>query len=505
MLGSDVKADIVHTFADKSSPLPWLPAAVLGGGRGVGEVTGSGDGALTPPPPASFSVTSYWAMHFHALRELCLGGSQRAFVASLATSTKWSASGGKSGARFERSSDRRFVTKHISKTEFDMFVTHVAPAYFAHMRASLLEGLPTVLVRIHGVYKVVASTHSRAKQAVGVAAPSVAVPGGGTQPGSDRSLGLTQAGAAAGGGIGGGGALAGGGAGGGVSVGVVRKHTYYVLVMDDLFFNCSIPPGMKFDLKGKSRAQKRPAAGALLRPPLLPGGGGAGAAAGYLAIAAPVPQGEDYNPFGGTPALPAASPLHPQQQQHQLHGGVGGAGEGGLARSGSVAESGLQSGPAGGARSRLEQAAPSAATTASAPPLDAQATAAAVPDDTVLLDGDFLAFTRGLPLPLSDESKRLLDAAVRRDTEFLCRANVVDYSLLVGVDPASGSLVVGIIDYIRRFDLAKQLESRVKTVTALATNVEPTVVQPARYLERLHRALDRYFILVPQKLTVPPR
>ena len=124
----------------------------------------------------------------------------------------------------------------------------------------------------------------------------------------------------------------------------------------------------------------------------------------------------------------------------------------------------------------------------------------------MLLDADLMAFTRGYPVPLTEDSKRVLDAALRRDTAWLTNASVVDYSILLGLEPASGVVSAGIIDYVRRFDIVKRLESRVKTVTSLATNVEPTVVQPERYAERLLKAADRYLGGVPSRwsATLPP-
>jgi 1-phosphatidylinositol-3-phosphate 5-kinase len=115
----------------------------------------------------------------------------------------------------------------------------------------------------------------------------------------------------------------------------------------------------------------------------------------------------------------------------------------------------------------------------------------------VLFDADLMALTRGFPLPLAAESRRRLDAALRRDCAFLEACDVVDYSLLVGIEPAGARVRVGLIDYLRRFDIVKRVENRVKAVAQLATNIEPTVVQPRRYAERLLRASERYFAAVP--------
>ena len=384
MLQSDIKSDILHTFADRSSTRA-----------------------------AQFSVTSVWAMHFHALRELYLD-SQRDFVQSLAWAASWEATGGKSGARFERSADHRFVLKAVSKTEFDMFNEHIAAAYFQHMYMSLVEGVPTLLVKILGAYK----------------------------------------------------------------VSIPSKKSSYVIVMDDLFHQHVIPPGLKFDLKGKLRAQKRhvplPGAdaaaggGPAAVPPGAAGGGGAAAGGGggaitYVSAAdlLPPPEATAYDPFNVAGVLPSAA--------------------------GRSTSGGGASAPPPPPPSPVPPAVPPA-------PLDAAS-------QLVLLDGEFVTFTRGYPLPLQDDAKRLLDAMVEHDTSFLCGIKVVDYSVLLGIEASTGRLVVGIIDYIRCYDLAKQIENRMKQVTALATNEEPTVVKPQRYKERLQRALDRYFATAPTKWT----
>ena len=115
----------------------------------------------------------------------------------------------------------------------------------------------------------------------------------------------------------------------------------------------------------------------------------------------------------------------------------------------------------------------------------------------VRLDTDLFDYTRGYPLPLTEPAKRWVNFSVLNDTEFLSEINVMDYSILVGIDEANAEIVIGIIDYvrsrccptscvafchrscpcqIRRFDLVKEWEFRVKNLT----QNEPTVVQPDR-------------------------
>jgi hypothetical protein len=529
MLLSDVKSDIVHTFADKSEE-----------------------------SPAFFCVTSVWAMHFHALRELYLG-SQRTFVQSLAWSEPWEASGGKSGARFERTHDRRFVAKHISKTEFDMFNTYIAPGYFKRMRSAFVENKGTLLAKILGAYKVV--TQDRMS---------------GWNAALSSLSGLQQVQFAPNVG------------------GFTRKETNYVIIMEDIFFCRTISPGLKFDLKGKPRAQKKEKGPQVIPPvpttsftgnnvlpsPAAPTPSGTHPApfalpAASVADTTPLPLDEGArripdrtavaDPTGephavphdsamqeqapessrskGTPSIDEAEFTLFQRRRSQdplcrasgsegpVHADAQGAGEekpgnvdhepdarndkssstpasefmaaSGMSLSrvlptgaGDSVDTGLSPLPSNAAITRglsngvaIGNAAPSTSGTLTAPE----------GNSLVLLDGDFMALTKGYPWPLTDESKTLLDSVLRADTEFLCSIEVVDYSLLVGIEQETGELVVGVIDYIRRFDFAKKLESRMKTMTALATNVEPTVVQPERYMERLLQAVEKYFVGVPTK------
>ena len=403
MLQSDVKSDIVHSFTEKLVGGGGASAAAAARGATGASFDATADASAAPSSgglttaaagtAVTFSVTSYWAMHFHALRELHAGPS-REFVESLAFATRWDASGGKSGARFEHTADRRFVIKHVSRTEFDMFVDAIAPAYFQHMRGCASAGLPSFLVKILGAFKVV------------VSGASPAGPGGGGA-GAAPLLGSAAGGAS-------------------------RRVTSYVVVMEDLFAGgAQVPAGMKFDLKGKLRAQKRP-------PP---------------------------------PPLPAPPPQVPSRHAPSAPREAGGAGA--VAADGGVA----------GAAAAVAPESPTPLSDGSG---------------LVLFDGDFLSRTGGHPLPVDEGSKRLLEETLRRDCEFLTAVRVIDYSLLVGLDPSSGSLTVGLIDYLRRFDLAKQIESRVKTVTQLVTNVDPTILQPERYASRLQRAvLDKYFTACP--------
>ena len=50
-----------------------------------------------------------------------------------------------------------------------------------------------------------------------------------------------------------------------------------------------------------------------------------------------------------------------------------------------------------------------------------------------------------IPFYLREHSKRILRGAVWNDSKFLADLNIMDYSLLVGVDTERNELVLGIV------------------------------------------------------------
>ena len=78
-------------------------------------------------------------------------------------------------------------------------------------------------------------------------------------------------------------------------------------------------------------------------------------------------------------------------------------------------------------------------------------------------------------------AKAYFNNAVLNDTLFLSLINVVDYSILVGMDEDNKELVVGIIDYMRQYDIIKKMERMGKSVGMIAGQAEPTVIQPPNY------------------------
>ncbi|XP_032663167.1 1-phosphatidylinositol 3-phosphate 5-kinase isoform X1 [Odontomachus brunneus] len=128
------------------------------------------------------------------------------------------------------------------------------------------------------------------------------------------------------------------------------------------------------------------------------------------------------------------------------------------------------------------------------------------PDETchegelVLLDENLLNMSCDSPLYIRSHSKAVLNRAIEQDTKFLADNSVMDYSLLVGLEPSSDELVLGIIDYIRTFTWDKKLETMVKKSGILGGQGKlPTIISPEEYRARFIAAMHRYFLPVPDR------
>ncbi|KAF8841931.1 hypothetical protein BDN67DRAFT_1068119 [Paxillus ammoniavirescens] len=122
-------------------------------------------------------------------------------------------------------------------------------------------------------------------------------------------------------------------------------------------------------------------------------------------------------------------------------------------------------------------------------------------ENEVLLDENLVETAHLSPFYLKEHSKRILRGALYNDSKFLADINVMDYSLVVGVDNETHELVVGIVDYIRTYTWDKKLESWVKESAFLGGGGkgEPTIVGPKQYRQRFISAMERYFPLVPDR------
>ncbi|CAA7018682.1 unnamed protein product [Microthlaspi erraticum] len=119
--------------------------------------------------------------------------------------------------------------------------------------------------------------------------------------------------------------------------------------------------------------------------------------------------------------------------------------------------------------------------------------------EDVLLDQNFVNDMNQSPLYVSKTSKQNLQRAVYNDTSFLTSINVMDYSLLVGVDDEKHELVCGIIDYLRQYTWDKQLETWVKASLVVPKNVQPTVISPIDYKTRFRKFMKTHFLCVPDQ------
>lgn len=120
--------------------------------------------------------------------------------------------------------------------------------------------------------------------------------------------------------------------------------------------------------------------------------------------------------------------------------------------------------------------------------------------DVVLMDENLLEMMYGEPICVSNEAKAMLAMTVWNDTLCLSSLNVMDYSLLVGIDETNGKLVLGIIDYMRTYTWDKQLETWVKRTGILggiSKSKIPTIISPKQYKKRFRLAIWAYFLLIP--------
>ncbi|RIB16873.1 hypothetical protein C2G38_2038203 [Gigaspora rosea] len=120
-------------------------------------------------------------------------------------------------------------------------------------------------------------------------------------------------------------------------------------------------------------------------------------------------------------------------------------------------------------------------------------------DDATLWDGDWLDGRYKSRFLTYSYGKKLLKEAIANDTQFLCDANIMDYSLLVGVDDDKKELVTGIVDFIGEYTFYKKIENRGKTLGRNAKEV--TVLPPDQYKDRFRDSIEQYFLAIPDKWT----
>ncbi|KAJ4747767.1 1-phosphatidylinositol-3-phosphate 5-kinase [Rhynchospora pubera] len=118
-------------------------------------------------------------------------------------------------------------------------------------------------------------------------------------------------------------------------------------------------------------------------------------------------------------------------------------------------------------------------------------------DSCTFLDQNFIEDMRECPIYLSQRTKKQFERAIWNDTSFLTSINVMDYSLLLGVDRENRAIVFGIIDYLRQYTWDKQLETLVKSSLVVPKNELPTVISPKGYKRRFRKFMQQYVFTVP--------
>lgn len=114
-----------------------------------------------------------------------------------------------------------------------------------------------------------------------------------------------------------------------------------------------------------------------------------------------------------------------------------------------------------------------------------------------LLDTNFRIERNGEPLPVRFADYDRMLKGVKTDTEFLALNKKIDYSLLLIFNEETGIMRGGIIDFLRNYDLEKQLEHVGKKI--IKGGVVPTVTGPVDYKERFRNAMKTYFMPVHQQ------
>lgn len=107
----------------------------------------------------SFHCTVYYAKQFAAVRKTVCNGDE-AFIKSLTRCKKWNPGAGKSGSTFTKTWDDRYILKQVSRIELLTFL-ETGPAFFDYTANALFHGLPSILAKILGIYRV--SYYSAAK------------------------------------------------------------------------------------------------------------------------------------------------------------------------------------------------------------------------------------------------------------------------------------------------------------------------------------------------------
>lgn len=119
----------------------------------------------------------------------------------------------------------------------------------------------------------------------------------------------------------------------------------------------------------------------------------------------------------------------------------------------------------------------------------------------VLWDQNLREWLQGKPLGLPASDLQYLEAAVWNDTLLLAEQALIDYSMLLAVAPwgpedgpntAAGTVYMGIIDWLRPYDIMGFVENRYKNLTR--GHGQGAVVDPLSYARRFQSAMSTFFV-----------
>eukprot|EP00903_Cladosiphon_okamuranus_P005970 g5894.t1 len=387
-----------------------------------------------------FLCHSYWATQFRAVRR-CYFAEQRGaggptspdlddeeaydemeqgYIRSLCMTAKWDAKGGKSGAKFSKTADERFVVKFITKTELQMFLD-CALHYFEYMSKAFFHKLPTVLCKIVGVYQI--GYHNK---------------------------------------------------------NTGKRQMDQVVVMQNIFYQRNV--NLVFDLKGSTRSR-------YVRPEGQDGSTSASRTNSTASTTGPV---------AAAAAANAAAAATTADAIVEASGGL-------LAAAAAAATT--ASGKHATASAPAAAAAAAAAAALAAAPAAGVGTTGGEEGGSGGGSGSSGGVGVGIQADLGDgasasraeRSSSTSTVAMPKRVQVLLAENFMD--IVVGLDEERKELVVGIIDYMRQYDIIKRMERMGKSVSMIAGQAEPTIVQPSLYKTRFQQAMDRYFMTVPDKWT----
>lgn len=121
-------------------------------------------------------------------------------------------------------------------------------------------------------------------------------------------------------------------------------------------------------------------------------------------------------------------------------------------------------------------------------------------ENEVLLDENMIEYIYESPLFVKEHLKRMLRGSLFNDTSFFSAMDVMDYSLIIGIDDTSKRLYIGIIDWLRTFTWDKKVENWVKGNNLMGggrKGKDPTIITPKQYRTRFREAMERYILEVP--------